>query len=121
MVSIGKWSAVLATVFASLPLLTASSEASQCFDISKGQPSHLSGLLTYRIFPGSPNFEDVTNGDAPEPAYILHLHSPICLTGDEFVSEANQVSTVQLTGVAATDALLRSLWPAAGFSDTRLS
>lgn len=109
MVAIGRWVAVLAALIASLVFLSAPLNASQCFDISKGRPDYLSGLLIYRIFPGSPNFEDVTNGDTPEPAYILRLDSPICLTGDEFVSDANQVSTVQLSGTPATEALLRSL------------
>ncbi|RUY59334.1 hypothetical protein EN914_00165 [Mesorhizobium sp. M7A.F.Ca.CA.001.08.2.1] len=93
----------------SLPVVSARREASECFDISKGQPEHLFGQLTYRIFPGSPNFEDVKAGDEPEPAYILRLASPICLTGDEFVNEADQVSTVQLSGSPAVEALLRSL------------
>ncbi|MCH4560970.1 DUF4431 domain-containing protein [Mesorhizobium jarvisii] len=99
---------LIATVLA-LSILSTRLEASQCFDISKGQPEHLFGQLTYRIFPGSPNFEDVTSGDEPEPAYILRLDSPICLTGDEFVSEENQFSTVQISGTPATQALLRSL------------
>ncbi|RVA09904.1 hypothetical protein EN932_21180 [Mesorhizobium sp. M7A.F.Ca.US.002.01.1.1] len=99
---------LIAIVFA-LPILSTRLEASQCFDISKGQPEHLSGQLIYRIFPGSPNFEDVTAGDEPEPAYILRLTSPICLTGDEFANEAEPVSTVQLFAATATEALLRSL------------
>ncbi|RWD01429.1 MAG: hypothetical protein EOS58_25485 [Mesorhizobium sp.] len=100
---------LLISIVVALIVLSARLEASQCFDISKGQPHHLSGHLTYKIFPGSPNFEDVTAGDEPEPTYILRLSSPICLTGDEFTNEAAAVSTVQLSATTATQPLLRSL------------
>lgn len=51
-----------------------SSAYSACFDVSKGEPSHLSGRLSHRIFAGPPNFEDVQKGDTPEPGYAA-LHS----------------------------------------------
>jgi hypothetical protein len=60
MMSMGKRLGSLITIVFALSVLSARVEASQCFDISKGQPEHLVGQLTYRIFPGSPNFEDVT-------------------------------------------------------------
>ncbi|AZO59685.1 hypothetical protein EJ078_10890 [Mesorhizobium sp. M1A.F.Ca.IN.022.06.1.1] len=107
--SISKWFGSLIAIVLTLPVPSVRLEASQCFDISKGQPEHLAGQLTYKIFPGSPNFEDVTAGDEPEPAYILRLTSPICLTGDEFANEAAPVSTVQLSPTTATEPLLRSL------------
>ncbi|MER9740896.1 hypothetical protein [Mesorhizobium sp. M0187] len=109
MKSMGKRVGSLIAIVFALSILSTRLEASQCFDISKGQPEHLSGQLIYRKFPGSPNFEDVTLGDEPEPAYILRLDSPICLTGDEFANEAEPVSTVQLFATTATEALLRSL------------
>ncbi|TIP06453.1 MAG: hypothetical protein E5X72_01675 [Mesorhizobium sp.] len=109
MKSIGNRIGPLTAIVFALSVLSAGSEASQCFDISKGQPEHLAGQLIYRIFPGSPNFEDVAKGDEPEPAYILRLASPICLTGDEFANEAAPVSTVQLSATTATEVLLRSL------------
>ncbi|RUV37521.1 hypothetical protein EOB49_11275 [Mesorhizobium sp. M7A.F.Ca.MR.148.00.0.0] len=109
MKSTGKRIGFLIAIMIASSVLSARVEASQCFDISKGQPEHLSGQLLYKIFPGSPNFEDVTSGDEPEPAYILRLSSSICLTGDEFANEAMPVSTVQLSATTATEGLLRSL------------
>ena len=55
----------------------------------------LSGTLTYSVFPGPPNYEDVTQGDAPEPAYILALDEPRCFTGDENFPEG-EVSRAHL-------------------------
>ncbi|WP_027170557.1 hypothetical protein [Mesorhizobium sp. WSM3224] len=90
-------------------LLSAHSEAKACFDLSQKQPERLSGMLTYRIFAGPPNFEDVATGDAPEPAYILQLDSPICLTGDELASADRSFSTVQLLPIVGTGGLMRAL------------
>ncbi|MBM2711058.1 hypothetical protein JQK88_07310 [Mesorhizobium caraganae] len=109
MKSVGKRVGSLIAIVFVLSVLSARLEASQCYDISKGQPEYLSGQLLYKIFPGSPNFEDVTKGDEPEPAYILRLASPICLTGDEFANETEAVLTVQLAATTATEPLLRSL------------
>jgi hypothetical protein len=70
-----------------------------CYDLSKSEPRSLTGALTRQVFPGPPNYEDVRQGDKPEPAYILTLPAPICLTGDEFAdakvlfSEAHLVAT----------------------------
>lgn len=55
----------------------------QCYDVSKNQPRYLEGRLSYRVFPGAPNFQDVRKGDAPEPGYVLRLDKPICIDGDE--------------------------------------
>ncbi|EJC80190.1 hypothetical protein Rleg4DRAFT_1804 [Rhizobium leguminosarum bv. trifolii WSM2297] len=62
----------------------ASSTQAACYDLSKQQPSRLSGHLTHRIFGGPPEFEDVQKGDTPEPGYIIKLDHPICITGDDF-------------------------------------
>ncbi len=67
-----------------------------CFDVSKNEPSALSGHLTHRIFAGPPNFEDVQKGDSPEPGYVLKLDVPICLTGDDFADPENTFDEVQL-------------------------
>ena len=90
-------------------LLSARAEAKACFDLSQKQPEHLSGTLTYRIFAGPPNFEDVATGDVPEPAYILQLDAPICLTGDELASADHLFSTAQLLPTTGTGALMRAL------------
>ncbi|WP_137934848.1 hypothetical protein [Mesorhizobium comanense] len=79
-----------------LVAIDASSAHGACFDVSKGEPSHLSGHLSHRIFAGPPNFEDVQKGDTPEPGYVLKLSAPICLTGDEFADPSRLFDEVQL-------------------------
>ncbi|WP_421423937.1 hypothetical protein [Agrobacterium rosae] len=81
------------TAAAMLPISIAQAA---CFDVSKGQPSSLSGHLTHHIFAGPPNFEDVQKGDTPEPGYVLKLDSPICITGDEFADPDRMFDEVQL-------------------------
>ncbi len=46
------------------------------------RPSTLkfSGRLTFHVYPGAPNFEDVRRGDFPEPTYVLQLDGPVCAT-----------------------------------------
>ncbi|MER9104449.1 hypothetical protein NKH95_10905 [Mesorhizobium sp. M0848] len=51
MKTIGKRIGSLIAIVLALPALSMRLEASQCFDISKGQPEHLSGQLLYKIFP----------------------------------------------------------------------
>lgn len=77
-------------------LLSNSLAQGACLDVSKGEPSSLSGHLTHRIFAGPPNFEDVQKGDTPEPGYVLKLGGPICITGDEFADPAHMFDEVQL-------------------------
>lgn len=77
-------------------LLPISVAQAACSDVSKGQPSSLSGHLTHHIFAGPPNFEDVQKGDTPEPGYVLKLDSPICITGDEFADPSHLFDEVQL-------------------------
>ena len=77
-------------------LLAGKAMAGDCYDVSKHQPSELTGALTYIIFAGPPNFEDVAKGDAPEPSYVLHLPEPICIEGDEFADPSDRFDEVQL-------------------------
>ena len=51
-------------------LLGAAEARAACYDLSKGEPHVLTGVLSHRIFPGPPNFEDVRAGDKPERAYV---------------------------------------------------
>ena len=90
---------ILATSCASLFLTSAPVQASSadCVALSKGQVLRLSGKLSRPIFPGAPEFEDVRNGDEPEPAYILALDEPLCTTGDEFLAASETVTSVHLT------------------------
>jgi hypothetical protein len=59
-------------------------------------------VLTYNIFPGPPNFEDVRKGDKPEPTYILQLLKPICVSGDEFIDPKKQIDRIQFFQITRT-------------------
>ncbi len=39
----------------------------------------LDGIITERVFPGPPNYENIKKGDTPETAWILHLDKPVCV------------------------------------------
>jgi hypothetical protein len=52
-----------------------------CIDLKQTSSLSFEGTLSYRIFTGPPNYEDVRKGDTPEPAYILSLDVPICAKG----------------------------------------
>ena len=87
-----------------------SAHAAACSDVSRGEPARLQGELSFRIFAGPPNFEDVQKGDAPEPGYVLMLDAPICLTGDaDFADPAFQFDEVHLVETEGTAAALRAL------------
>jgi hypothetical protein len=77
--------------------------AAACLDLSSAARLELNGELTYRVFPGPPNYADVKAGDAPEPAFILALPSPICIGGDK------ETSTVELLPTAKTAEFMRAL------------
>ncbi|MDH6233129.1 hypothetical protein M2281_003740 [Mesorhizobium soli] len=85
-----------------LPLLLAfvgcgmSSASAACLEISEDQQLEVTGDLSRPIFAGPPNYTDVRQGDAPEPAYILKLHTPICVTGDEFLGDNANVDRIHL-------------------------
>jgi len=84
--------------------------AADCFDVSKGEPASLEGALSFRIFAGPPNFEDVQKGDTPEPGYVLTLSQPVCLSGDEdFADPALLFDEVQLVETEVTAAAMRNL------------
>ena len=71
-----------------------SQQQSSCLDNESEARVSLEGLLDHQIFPGSPNFDDVTKGDLPEPAYILHLDRPICVTKE--LGDVTDIKTVHL-------------------------
>jgi hypothetical protein len=70
--------------------------AAACLDVRQGTGFVFEGVLAYRIFPGPPNYEDVRQGDRPEPAYILRLDQPVCATGDEFLDGNKKIDRVQI-------------------------
>jgi hypothetical protein len=83
--------------------LSAHRAAATCLDMSGAARLELNGELTYRVFPGPPNYADVKTGDAPEPAFILTLPRPICVEGDK------ETSTIELLPTAKTAEFMRAL------------
>jgi len=83
---------LLALVAASLPTLASAA----CIDIAKNPSPIFEGTLTRKIFPGPPNYEDVRQGDRPEPAYILTVKQPFCITGDEMINDETQISRIHI-------------------------
>ncbi|WP_239020019.1 hypothetical protein [Novacetimonas maltaceti] len=61
------------------------------------------------MFPGPPNYEDVQTGDTPEPSYVLKLHDPICLSGDEAADPSKSFQYVQLVSGQGIDEQFRHL------------
>jgi len=88
------------------------SAVAACIDVRRANSLIFEGTLTYRIFAGSPNFEDVRHGDAPEPGYILKLDDPVCATGDEFLDPNESIDRIQVfpdDSTAAGQALVGDL------------
>lgn len=91
-------------------LLMPLSAGAECFDVSKSQPSELSGVLSVRIFAGPPGYEDVSKGDAPETGYVLKLPAPICLTGDDdFADPSTRFDEVHLVARDSTATAMEAL------------
>jgi hypothetical protein len=95
-------------VFA-LAVLAPAAQAA-CIDLGTAHRLAFTGGLRYAIFPGPPGFADVSKGDAPEPAYLLVLPNPICLTGDpDHADPGKPVVTVHLLPKDSTEAAMRAL------------
>ncbi len=92
-------------------LWSSNAALSDCFDVSKGEPKSLEGFLSFRIFPGPPNFQDVQKGDQPEPGYVLKLDRPICIEGDaDFADPSFFFDEVQVVPSGETvDDLMRAV------------
>ena len=80
-----------------------------CYDLSKSEPHVLTGVLSHRIFPGPPGYQDVQRGDQPEPGYLLTLPAPICLTGDDFADPDAPFNEAQLVETDETAKAMRAL------------
>ena len=84
--------ACLATSF--VLLATASGWATcQRLDLDARRPRTLSGMLTFKVFPGPPEFRDVRSGDQPEPSYILFLDDAVCATGGDLGRDVSDPTT----------------------------
>jgi hypothetical protein len=47
----------------------------------------LSGHLVNRVFPGPPDFEDVTRGDVPVTRWYLQLAAPACFSEHRYITQ----------------------------------
>ena len=59
--------------------LAAAHLSAQPNEILRYEPTEVkvSGTIARQVFPGPPNYEDITNGDEPEPCWILNLKQPV--------------------------------------------
>ncbi|RYC28930.1 DUF4431 domain-containing protein [Lichenibacterium minor] len=62
-------------------------------DLDARRPQTLSGMLTFKVFPGAPEFRDVRSGDQPEPSYILVLDDAVCATGGDLGRDVSDPTT----------------------------
>jgi hypothetical protein len=53
----------------------------------------LSGNLTRKVYPGSPNYESTQKGDRPEAGWYLHLDKAICVDEDKADPQLNPAHT----------------------------
>src|SRR3954469_24852567 len=67
-----------------------------CMDLKQMSTLSFEGALSYNIFAGPPNYQDVRKGDTPEPTYILKLDASICATGDESVNPNDRFDKIQV-------------------------
>ena len=72
------------------------SASAGCVDLKQTDAFSFQGTLSYAIFAGPPNYQDVRKGDSPEPTYILKLDTPICATGDEFLKPEQRFDRIQV-------------------------
>ena len=79
-----------------LALTTAGAAEAACIDLKETNTFSFQGTLSYHIFAGPPNYEDVRKGDAPEATYLLKLDEPICATGDDFLNPSERFDKVQV-------------------------
>jgi hypothetical protein len=63
------------------PAILAASQG-DCLSYEPAQVT-LKGKVFLKVFPGPPEYESLEKGDKPEPAWLLHLATPICVKADE--------------------------------------
>jgi hypothetical protein len=66
--------------------------------------AELRGQVVAKVFPGPPNYVDVSRGDAPENIWLLNLADPICVaakSSDPLYPAASGTRQVQLVLDAA--------------------
>jgi hypothetical protein len=97
-------SKILAALVFALLASSGHARAANCYDLSKGEPRSLDGVLEGRIFPDS--MADVVDGRASAPGFILQLDAPICVTGQEFTDPATPFLEAEVRG---SDAILPAM------------
>lgn len=84
----------LLTALACVSTAPVDQAAAKCaVDFQHPAPTIFSGRLTFKVFPGPPQFEDVRRGDQPEPAFILELDEDRCGEGVEYLGDKGSVAT----------------------------
>lgn len=87
------------SVFALLLLVcgTAAQAQGNCLSYDPAEVN-LTGTILRKTFPGPPNYQSIKRGDRAETIWILHLDSPVCVTGntDEINEPEQRVTDVQL-------------------------
>jgi hypothetical protein len=86
----------LASVIYFAMCAAALSASDACVDVKQQSGFSFEGALSYSIFAGPPNYEDVRKGDTPESTYILKLDTPICVTGDEVLKPTDRFDKIQV-------------------------
>lgn len=89
---------------------TQPSAAATCIELKQDLTFRFKGVLTRKIFPGPPNYEDIGKGDKPEPAYILRMRKPICVSRDPFIDSSKQIDRIQVFPEDKLDA--KPVWEA---------
>lgn len=107
-----RWTSVVVLLSSfSAPTVVPSAEA--CVDLKQARSFRFEGLLIHEVFPGPPNYRDVRTGDRREPAYILRLGRPICVSGDDFIDAKQKIDRVQVFP-EFTDQADHALWQELG-------
>lgn len=85
-------------------------QAADCLQYEPSQ-STISGTLQRRIFPGSPNFEDLTTGDDPMDGYYLITEQPMCVAGNDTQTDVKLEDDVRWIQLAIDQQQYDSLRP----------
>src|SRR5437773_9398265 len=71
------------------------SDSTPCYRYDRDTIS-LAGTLTWRIYPGRPNYESVEQGDQPDTVVVLQLKQPFCTQASDDFDGHQAVREVQL-------------------------
>jgi hypothetical protein len=83
--------------------------AAPCYDLRKGQPTGLTGILSYGVSAGLPNYDNAQKGGAPEGPFVLRLPGRICIRGEKPADPKTSFRDVQLVQTSKIGSKLRPL------------